>query len=103
MMSQGWLLGRRRDFKRSKITSKEGKDCLKRIDLFDTLLEKTSQVHSRTDVESCGEMYRQNFGRGLDVLLPHLSRNVENILGQIREVSGETIKPLETHSGGAKH
>jgi hypothetical protein len=101
MMSQGLLLGRRRDFKRSKITSKEGKDCLKRIDLFDTLLEKTSQVHSRTDVESCGEMYRQNFGRGLDVLLPHLSRNVENILGQIREVSGETIKPLETHSGGA--
>jgi hypothetical protein len=88
---QGMLLGRRRDFKRFKATSKEGKDCLKRIDLFDTLLQKTSQIHSRADIESCGEMYRQNFGRGLDVLLPHLSRNVENVLGgSIREISGDT-------------
>lgn len=88
------LLGRRRDFKRFKATSKEGKDCLKRIDLFDTLLQKTSQIHSRADIESCGEMYRQNFGRGLDVLLPHLSRNVENVLGgSIREISGDTATP----------
>lgn len=100
-MSQGLLLGRRRDLKRFKATSKEGKDCLKRIDLFDTLLQKTSQIHSRADIESCGEMYRQNFGRGLDVLLPHLSRNVENILGgQIREVSGDTATPSDTPSRG---
>lgn len=94
---QGLLLGRRRDLKRFKATSKEGKDCLKRIDLFDTLLQKTSQIHSRADIESCGEMYRQNFGPGLDVLLPHLSRNVENVLGgPIREISGDTATPSET-------
>ena len=99
-MSQGLLLGRRRDLKRYKATSKEGKDCLKRIDLFDTLLQKTSQIHSITDIESCGEMYRQIFGRGLDVLLPHLSRNVENILGgQIREVSVDTTTPSDTNRG----
>lgn len=96
-MSQGFLLGRRRDLKRFKATSKEGKDCLKRIDLFDTLLQKTSQIHSGADIESCGEMYRQNFGPGLDVLLPHLSRNVENVLGgPIREISGDTATPSET-------
>lgn len=100
-MSQGLLFGRRRDLKRFKATSKEGKDCLKRIDLFDTLLQKTSQIHSRADIESCGEMYRQNFGRGLDVLLPHLSRNVENVLGgPIREISGDTATPSGTPSGG---
>lgn len=100
-MSQGLLLGRRRDLKRFKATSKEGKDCLKRIDLFDTLLQKTSQIHSRADIESCGEMYRQNFGRGLDVLLPHLSRNVENVLGcQICEISGDAATPSETPNTG---
>jgi len=40
----------------------EGKDCLKRIDLFDSLLQKTSRVHRRADVESCRAMYGQNFG-----------------------------------------
>lgn len=88
---QRLLYGRRRDLKRFKATTKKGKDCLKRIDLFDSLLQKTSQIHSRADIESCGEMYRQNFGRGLDVLLPHLSRNIQNLLGgQIRDASGVT-------------
>jgi len=46
-------------------------------------------------------MYRQNFGRGLDVLLPHLSRNVEDVLGgPIREISGDTATPSETLGGG---
>lgn len=98
---QGLPLGRRGDFKRFKATSKEGKDYLQRIDHFDTLLQKTSQIYSRADIESCREMYRQNFGRGLDVLLPHLSRNVENILGgQFLEVSGDTTTRLEIPSRG---
>lgn len=80
MIPQAPILGRRWDLKRFKTQTKEGKDCLKRIELFETLLQKTNQIHSKADIDSCAEMYRQNFGRGLDVLLPHLSGKIQNLL-----------------------
>ena len=80
LILQAPILGRRWDLKRLKTQTKEGKDCLKRIELFETLLQKTNQIHSKADIDSCAEMYRQNFGRGLDVLLPHLSGKIQSLL-----------------------
>jgi hypothetical protein len=80
LIPQAPILGRRWDLKRLKTQTKEGKDCLKRIELFETLLQKTNQIHSKADIDSCAEMYRQNFGRGLDVLLPHLSGKIQSLL-----------------------
>lgn len=91
LIPQAPILGRRWDLKRLKTQTKEGKDCLKRIELFETLLQKTNQIHSKADIDSCAEMYRQNFGRGLDVLLPHLSGKIQNLLdAQVRRDTEST-------------
>lgn len=73
----GW----QQDFKRFKATTKEGKECLERVELFESLVQKTNLIQTRADIDACGDFYRQNFGHGLDILLPHLSHNVEHLYG----------------------
>lgn len=95
--------GRRRDLKRYK-ASKEGKECWKRIDLFEILLQKTGQIHSKSDINSCGERYRQSFGHGLDLLLPHLTGNIENLLGaKVREDSVTMATHTESGARGEEN
>jgi hypothetical protein len=96
----GW----QQDFKRFKATTKEGKECLERVELFESLVQKTNLIQTRADIDACGDFYRQNFGHGLDILLPHLSHNVEHLYGaKLRKdenyCSAATLSDLEPEKG----
>eukprot|EP00249_Psilotum_nudum_P018094 c26635_g1_i3 orf=111-1319(+) len=54
-------LGMRREVKRIKVQSKEGRERLKRMDLFSTIFEKLKHVKNQTDLDTCLKMYEDNF------------------------------------------
>lgn len=53
----------RREMKRKKVQSIEGKERLRRMDLFTSLFEKVRHIENQGDLDSCLKIYEDNFLR----------------------------------------
>lgn len=51
----------RRDMKRIKVQSVEGKERLRKMDVFNTTTEKVKQMENQEDLYSCLKMFEDNF------------------------------------------
>lgn len=70
-----------RHAKRLKSTSKEGRDCIKRMDAFDYVLQKVNDIKSRDDIWRCVNLYKDSFGPGIGCVLPQFTQSEDDFLG----------------------
>ncbi|KAH7423916.1 hypothetical protein KP509_12G080500 [Ceratopteris richardii] len=93
----------RRDMKRIKVQTIEGKTRLRKMDIFASITEKLRQVESQDDFNSCLKVFEDNF-----VNIDTLSMNITELVqvprsqehGNIEE-NGSSRSPLRESEKGA--